>query len=138
MKEDYGFTVDLSKSKWANAMEYFKEMPWEEYKNRPHKMAYHNLCINSTPPAAIGQLLGLGLKFCIQTPVPSESGLSLGLKRFERDVRLNYEFAGTREKIINKKIYIKSNYEPNPTNPQLKTMIREFCNRVREEREKIV
>ena len=29
-------------------------------------MAYHNLCTLEKPPPAIGKLLGLGLKFCIQ------------------------------------------------------------------------
>ena len=46
------------------------------------------------PPPALGNLLGLGLKFCIQTKKPSETKLIEGIKRFKRDIRLKHKFAG--------------------------------------------
>ena len=138
IREDYGFKVELDKNKWENAMNIFKNMPWDEYKNRPRKMAYHNLCIRTSPPPAAGQLLGLGLKFCIQSRDPSETDLELGIKRFERDVRLAYEFAGSDRDEVNKKIYIKSAYKSEPTDPILENMLRKFSNRIRDERTKIL
>ena len=137
-KDDYGFTVDLNKNKWENAIELFRGMLWEDYKNRPRKMAYHNLCEYSSPPAAAGQLLGLGLKFCIQEPIPSQEALDRGLERFERDVRLRYEFADSEERQIKKKIYIKSTYKPHPCDPRFEQMIRNFGTRMRDERTKII
>ena len=88
-------------------------------------MAYHNLCKKEKPPPALGNLLGLGLKFCIQDKKPSEESLQIGIKRFKRDIRLKHSFAGQLpdSEGYNPKIYIKSKYNPKPTylQPPLKT-----------------
>ena len=59
---------------------------------------YHNLRPPSTiktpgPLQNAGNLLGLGLKFCLQSPCPRPINLNTGIKRFERDVRLKHTFA---------------------------------------------
>ena len=86
-------------------------------------MSYHNLCTTQQPPPGIGNLLGLGLKFCIQEKQPSKQKLEEGIQRFKRDIRLKHFFAGTIENPNYKKykkIYIKSNFDPKTIHRDLK------------------
>ena len=92
-------------------------------------MTYHNLCTNPEiqPPPGIEELLGLGLKFCIQEQRPSDTELKEGLERFERDIRIKYTMAGKSENPdYNKKIYIKSNWEPDDGNDKLEEGLQNF------------
>jgi hypothetical protein len=66
------------------------------YYMRPNNMAYHNLCSDTTPPPGIASLLGLGLKFCIESPRPNQ-GLDLSILRFRRSVRLHFHFSNQEE-----------------------------------------
>ena len=55
-------------------------------------MAFHNLCQNATLPPGIANLLGLGLKYCLEAPLPRSqlTGLQQSLTRFERTVRIRH------------------------------------------------
>lgn len=77
-------------------------------------MSYHNLCRRLNPPAGAGKLLGLGLKFCLQSCKPDNKVLEHSLKQFERDVRIKYTFAGEDSEMCDPKIYIKSDWDPDP------------------------
>jgi hypothetical protein len=67
------------------------------YFTRPNNMAYHNLCSGTTPPPGIASLLGLGLKYCIESPRPSQ-GIDESIIRFQRSVRLHFHFKDEEEK----------------------------------------
>ena len=76
-------------------------------------MAYHNLCTYTSSPANIKTLLGLGLKFCIQSRRPFNDSIREDMDRMRRDVRLKHRFAGSDVSTeYNPKLYIKSNWEP--------------------------
>jgi hypothetical protein len=62
------------------------------YYSRPNNMAYHNLCSNASPPPGIASLLGLGLKFCIESPRPNQR-IGNSIRRFQRTVRLHFHFS---------------------------------------------
>ena len=114
-KETFGFDADPSLPLWENAESVLSEMSPLDYFNRPHQMAYHNLCVHKQPPPGIGTTLGLGLKFCIQTDRPP-STLHRSFSRLENDVRKKYVFAGSQMKDIPQKIYVKSDWIP-PVQP---------------------
>ena len=86
------------------------------YFNRLKTNSYHNLCTKLTPPDGIGLLLGLGLKFCIQSRRPNSISIDNTINRFTRDIRLKYIFAGQEEENVhqkntfNNKLYIKSDW----------------------------
>jgi hypothetical protein len=64
----YGFIPNLKLSYWENSNNIMGEMKPYQYFMRPNNMAYHNLCLNASPPPGITSLLGLGIKFCIESP----------------------------------------------------------------------
>lgn len=139
LQKTFGFVVDVSKFPWDNASKVLGSRPYAEYMNRPSKMAFHNLCIRLTPPLSIGRLLGLGTKFVIQRRTPSKKILEQGFDRFARDVCLKYEFAGVvPEMEYIPKIYIKSNYVPDPLNLKLETMIQKFASKITEARNTVL
>ena len=94
----------------------------KDYFGRINKMAYHDLSTTIKPPENIGKLLGLGLKFCIQSRRPDKASITEGMARMRRDVRLKYIFTEDNEDPIdteydyNPKLYIKSKWNPPPAN----------------------
>jgi hypothetical protein len=55
-------------------------------------MAFHSLCLTAkTPRAGTEFLLGLGLKYCIESPRPYQR-LASSIRRIQRSVRLHYVF----------------------------------------------
>ena len=101
-------------------------------------MAYHDLRppeISSANPLDLGCLLGLGLKFCIQEERPRKDVLERSFERFKRDTRLRYFFAGSiKNEQCNKKIYIKSSWDPGNANKTTKDMLSLFQSKLAEER----
>ena len=98
-----------------------------------NQIAYHNLCTHLTPPPHTDQLLWLGLKFCIQRPLPKPA-FDEYFERLIRDVRLthihgpkhcankitlsNGKTIDISEHSFNPKLYIKTaNYEPKEAPP---------------------
>jgi hypothetical protein len=65
---------------------------------RPNNMAYHNLCSDtSPPPPGIASLLGMGLKYCIESPRPNQ-GIDSSILKFRRSVRLHFHFSKQEER----------------------------------------
>ena len=95
IKLNYGFTINTKQTIKENVTRIILNMTPKQYFNKITKTSYHNLCTTIQPPQGAGNLLGLGLKFCIQTKKPSEEKLINGINRFKRDVRLAHFFAGT-------------------------------------------
>ena len=134
IKDSYGFNININKSQWENASDIIGNMPTKQYYNRPNVMTFHNLCTdpNLQPPPTLGNLLGLGLKFCIQEKRPSENDLDEAIKRFEKDARTKYTFAGTPDNNTdyNKKIYIKSGWKPKEGSTHLEEGLEKFRNAI--------
>ena len=55
-------------------------------------MAFRNLCLNVKTPTGTEFLLGLGLKYCIESPRPPYQRLVSWIRRIQRSVRLHYVF----------------------------------------------
>ena len=108
------------------------------YFHRPSQMAYHNLCLStSSPPLGIGNTLGLGLKFCIQSPTPS-TNLNSSFNRFIDDVRKRFIFAGLKLNITPKKMYVKSKWQPENTDTHIEEQIKNFISQIQKEKEKLL
>ena len=101
-------------------------------------MTYHDLRpsnIISKSPLELGCLLGLGLKFCIQEERPKDLVLDETFKRLNRDVRIKYTFAGKESEQYDKKIYVKSTWDPNLANQETEDILSTFEANIRKERE---
>jgi hypothetical protein len=88
-------------------------------------MAFHNLCLTANTPSGTEFLLGLGLKYCIESPRPYQCLASL-IRRIQRPVRLHYVFkdqddhSGTDDeymKAASRVKYIPSLYRPSNWQP---------------------
>ena len=109
LKDSYGFIVDPSDSKWNNAKSILTNMSSQKYFNRIRNMAYYNLCKTIAPPENLSSLLGLGLKFYIQSRRPSKYFILEGTESMRRYIRIKYLFCGEEEvNDYNPKLYIKS------------------------------
>ena len=89
---------------------------------------FHNLCSISQPPKGLGKTLGLGLKFCIQSPTPNQNP---DYTRLQQDIRKKFYFAGNDDTndIIEpcpKRLYIKSKWVPDPQCENLENKINNF------------
>lgn len=99
--------------------------------NQLKAKSYHNLCKFLQPPPlppsnGIGALLGLELKLCIQTYKPISISINKSIGRFTRDVRLKHacvRHINNEDKIFNKKLYIKSNWQLPLTPPKIENGI---------------
>ena len=83
----YGFCADPDQPSWKNIESYILQMPPYLYKSKIANMSCHNYCEpKSTMPSGIKSLLGMGLKYCIKVPRPTNK-LSKTFDRFREDVR---------------------------------------------------
>jgi hypothetical protein len=74
------------------------EMKPYYYFMRPDNMgAYRNLCSDAPLPPGITSLLGLGLKFCIESPRP-DHGIDKLIQCFQRSVQLHFHFSTQEER----------------------------------------
>ena len=96
---NFGFIPNPNLSIKANTINKFLQTPSEEFANQPWNMAFHNLCKGSRqPPIGIGNLLGLGLNYCIKTPFLYQGQPIVGTNRhLHRDVRLGVKFSSFNE-----------------------------------------
>jgi hypothetical protein len=91
-------------------------------------MAYHNMCSETVPPPGITSLLGLGFKFCIESPRPCQS-IDDSIRCFHGSIRLHFHFKDeeeNNEEIVTasnaadeylQESYIPSLYVPSTWNP---------------------
>ena len=96
------------------------EMNSDDYFRRPSKMAYHNLCEKLSPPPGTSQLLGLGLKFCIERPVPRPD-IRTSIFRLRRQVRLREwlkKNASLSDNYI-PNLYVPSKFDPPPASAEI-------------------
>ena len=101
-------------------------------------MTYHDLRspeIRAESPIELGCLLGLGLKFCIQEERPKELVLNETFERLNRDVRLKYKFAGKESEQCDKKIFVKSTWQPKAASLDTENILKAFEENIRQERD---
>jgi hypothetical protein len=83
----------------------------------PSNKAFHNLCENLTPPSGTRQLLGLGLKFCLEKKQHGQR-LQETITTVTHDVRLcfeiqqNIDYFKDNSGEYNPRLYIKSGFTP--------------------------
>jgi len=147
----YGFHVELDKSVRANAARIFGEQRTADYFSTPQNMAFHNLCDSTTNvPAGTRELLGLGLKYCIEPPQPKQyhgHTVHTSLDRFSRSVRLHTQIGRRQPNLpeettrdgITQTRYIPGLYIPSPYQPRHSSFgIEEPLSRFRNEVERIL
>ena len=88
----FGFVPDTDESLWQNTANIFGQMSPHHFCSRPANMSFHNLCESNKLPPGTANLLGLGLKYCLEAPKPQvqHSDLQRSLARFERSVRIQH------------------------------------------------
>jgi hypothetical protein len=106
-------------------------------------MAFHNLCTTVQTPPGTEFLLGLGLKYCIESPRPYQR-LEKSIRRIQRSVRLHFAFkdqdedseaedenveAETRVKYI-PSLYLPSDWQPPPAPDDAEYAMSKFDNRL--------
>ena len=124
----FGFSSNPLLHTWENAYTTLSSTTQFDYFNRIQNSTFHNLCTSHTPPPNLGRTLGLGLKFCIQTPYPQNT---MDFERFGRDARLKYIFAGEDSLQYNntpKRLIVKSSWIPGPQADILEHKINKFTN----------
>ena len=106
-------------------------MPLSQFLNlfKRNQTAFHNLCQRSKPPAGIERLLWLGLKFCIQKPVPKPD-ITKSFERFRRSVRITDVFKDELGGDYNPKIFLPNeDYDPPECEtPQIEEALQRFHN----------
>jgi hypothetical protein len=66
LKGRFGFISDPNKAEWWNIKQSIRSLELRLLLIAPHNKAFHNLRDTLTPPTGTHQLLGLGLKFCLE------------------------------------------------------------------------
>ena len=106
---------------------------------KQNEKSFHNLCTDLKPPSNIGNLLGLGLKFCIEKPLAKPT-LSTYMERFTYDIRTQVAMAASvqiegvdidlhvdGDTDYDPKLYIPSpNYTPPLATKQIEAALTQF------------
>jgi hypothetical protein len=87
----YRFVPKPSKLIWENQNRLLGSLHLSQYFSRPSNMAFHNLCTTAQKPPGTEFLLGLGLKYCIESPIPFQRVEKL-IRQIQRSVRLHFAF----------------------------------------------
>jgi hypothetical protein len=123
----FGFQANPDATFWQNQNRILGAMPPGEYFAKPTHMAFHNLCHNLQPPPGSEYLLGMSLKFCLETPRPWQT-LGEGLSPFHHLVHLHFFFKSLSQTEDSDSedsnpdrntTYIQSLYRPSEWNPPI-------------------
>ena len=126
--KNYGFTANPHLHCWANLLNTLQHKNCQSYFDDIKNLTFHNLCTETKIPPGTKQLLGLGPKFIPKTKYPTFDPTET-LTQFTRDVRLKYFFSDTSSDPLTtnyRKIYIKSDFVPNPGNTALESRLSTF------------
>ena len=143
LKKTFGFIASPTLPILDNMKLVLKNMTQTEYFSKMNTNSYHNLCMASSPPLAIGSLPSLGMKFCIKTPYPKKDSLDIAFARFTRNVRLRYFFVDSEDiedtqDPFNPNLYIKSDWQPPVASNGIEVRINEFHNLLASTRKNIL
>ena len=140
----YGFWCNPSLPLWLRINSTLQAMPLHTVLNhyKLKQTAFHNLCTFLQPPPDTHKLLWLGLKFCIEKPLPKPV-LATYIERLTYDIRVKAAMAANEDSIVinqsgqriflegdtdyDPKLYLPStDYIPAATTPQIEQAIRDF------------
>lgn len=144
MIQKFGHFCNPNLPLWLRVNLTMKQMPVSSLMNnyKKRQTAYHNLCQHLTPPPGTSSLLWLGLKFCIEKPLPKPK-LSTHIERLTYDIRVRHTFASQKLELepdpddhpfptdsdteYDPKLYIKSStFEPDPAPEPIEEAITQF------------
>jgi hypothetical protein len=131
LKRKFGFVCDPKRPKWHNIKQGILSMDLQLILQDPTTKAFHNLCDSLTPPMGTRQLLGLGLKFCLQRQLHQEC-LHNTLERITKDVRLhfalqNQEHFKENNGEYNPRLYISSDFKPRSADDHVEIQLHSFA-----------
>ena len=86
---EFGFIPNLNLSIHQNIINVVGDMTPHHYLIRPTKATYHNFCQNENLPSGTEGLIGLGLKFCLESPRPNQD-IILSNKQITRAIRIHF------------------------------------------------
>ena len=95
IKADYGIIANPNKTAHRNLLEYVNAIPAPLFDPNFPKLAnctFHDLCTVLKPPFGTDELLGLGLKFCIQEKV-AKNEISNGIKKLGHSLQVAWNLA---------------------------------------------
>ena len=130
----YGFAANPRKSLQQNIDIAHQSIPPHLLWTTPKNLSYHNLCNSENPPPLTTMLLGLGLKFCVQTRQPPRQ-LNTAIQRLKRDVRLRYQYHNdtdtTSLDTYNPNLYLANkNFRPEIASEEIERALADFENRL--------
>jgi hypothetical protein len=132
LKQRFGFISDPAKEQWWNIKQAIRSLDLQLLLIAPRNKAYHNLCENLTPPSGARQLLGIGLKFCLERKQPSQR-LQDTIAKITHDIRLRFEIQQNIDYFkdnsgeYNPRLYIKSDFTPTKANDHIELEINNFA-----------
>jgi hypothetical protein len=100
IRSEYGFTANPFLSTRQNVIAQLRLTP--DHEKTMSNLACHNLCSNTYIRASDMKLIGLGLNFCVTRDPPAKADL----RRFERSVRIHYQFANAETTEYIPKLYV--------------------------------
>mmetsp|Transcript_35422 Transcript_35422/g.82158 ORF Transcript_35422/g.82158 Transcript_35422/m.82158 type:complete len:111 (-) Transcript_35422:1249-1581(-) len=68
---NYGFNIDENQPHWKNLKHLLTQEKSTIIKQYRECIGFHNLYATRSPQLGTSQLLGLGISFCIRSPIPS-------------------------------------------------------------------
>ena len=115
IRNKYGIVENPKLTIMGNMKTHFGLMSTIKLKNNLTGRKFHNLCTHLTPPLGCGDLLTLGLKFCIEDSPPKK--LDFGIQKLGDSLQKRWnlalpENATQKEQIYNPKIYLPSTWIP--------------------------
>ena len=121
----FGFIGNPKLPPWENAQLQIGKTTQKEYFNKIKNIKYHDLCQSTKLPKTLGSILGLGLKFCIQSSTPEQQ---MDMERFYSDVRKRFIFAGdiSDKEECPKPLLIKSKWVPEAQDSELEDKLDQF------------
>ena len=130
----YGFWANPNHPLWLQCSTVIRQMTVHQFLQlfQRSSTAYHNLCTQLTPPLGTERLLWLGLKFCIQRPIPKPN-IEAYIERLTYDIRTKYMFAGADDGTYDPKLYLPSQeFSPKKTPIAIELAIQEFHYKLRQ------
>lgn len=130
----FGFTTDPEIALWENSSRILGQVPVNQYFSQPKTLAFHNLCMaNTALPPGVATTLGLGLKYCIESPKPQSQAVWIqkSLRRFARSIRI-HKTVRDRDSADNGGIsyipglYIASNWNPKRVDRKTESCLAQF------------
>ena len=128
IRRDLGHVADPNKTPYKNATDIIGNTPISKLDNS----TFHNLCTKLSPPHGIEDLLGLGLKFCIENEKPTQD-TSHGITKIGNSLQVAWNLSlpkkqneESNDRIYNPKIYIPSGWVPDITSNEINERLLDF------------